>query len=286
MYKSVYFNLYLSKLCFYLGRSVTNWEKDIDWEAINPDGEEDLDEDETVIAPRAAAAYADGSNYEEEGLRDRATGDVREYKASLDYHGLHADLVTNFEKMYEKGELKWPKGFSDADKARHPHRPSVIERMNEETMGALYVQPSTLRRRNNSGEYDVLVGRGLFSRLEYRKHHTIVQFHGDVIDGETYEQLKATHSQKRVAYAHPLNSDCSFYLDCYEYSGVCRASFANSPFDCRVAGSIYAATSNCYVTLNARAGIITLKCKVAHIPANTELTWDYEDTYPYPALLS
>lgn len=87
-----------------------------------------------------------------------------------------------------------------------------------------------------------------------------------------------------MAYAHPINDNCSFYLDCYDHKGRCMASYANSPHECRTVYSSFAATPNCYVSINEQRGTIMLKCLVDHIPPHTELTWVYENSYPYPPL--
>jgi len=111
----------------------------------------------------------------------------------------------------------------------------------------------------------------------------IVHFIGNLIDAETYHQLYATEGQKRIAYAHPLSERGDFYLDCYENQGSCKASYANSALNCRSVGSVYPSTANCYVSINEQRGTMMLKCLVDHIPANTELIWDYEASYIYPS---
>ena len=73
----------------------------------------------------------------------------------------------------------------------------------------------------NDGVYDVLIGKGLFSTLTYRKHHKIAEFVGEVIGGnELFEFLKTNDGIKRVAYAHPLSEDYSYYLDCVQINCV------------------------------------------------------------------
>ena len=111
----------------------------------------------------------------------------------------------------------------------------------------------------------------------------IVHFIGDVIDADTYHHLYRTEGQKRIAYSHPLSERGDFYLDSYEKKGMCKASYANSARNCRTVGSIFPATANCYVSVNEQRGTIMLKCLVDHIPANTELIWDYEESYIYPS---
>jgi hypothetical protein len=188
--------------------------------------------------------------------------------------------------MYDNGMVKWPKQFSDGCRQRMPNRPeSFFQRTKEAIAGCLYADNSTLRRRGNDGLYDVLIGKGLFSTLTYRKHHKIAEFVGEVIDGNEFEFLKTNNGINRVAYAHPLSEDCSYYLDCYNHHNECKASYANSPFECRIAGSTLYATANCYVKINKQRGTIQLLAKSNVIPPHTELLWEYEESYSYPALV-
>jgi len=133
--------------------------------------------------------------------------------------------------------------------------------------------------------FDVLIGKGLFSTLAYRKHQKIADFIGEVIEGAEFEFLKSNDGIRRVAYAHPLTEDCSFYLDCHNHHRDGKASFANSPFECQIAGSMLGATANCYVKIDKQRGTIQLLAKSNVIAPGTELLWDYEDSYSYPPLV-
>ena len=88
---------------------------------------------------------------------------MREYKAGRDYHALHDDLAVNFRIMYENGEVKWPKRFTDGAKQRIPQRPDVFYRSQLELIRGLYTGPSSLRRKSSDGVYDSLIGEGIDS---------------------------------------------------------------------------------------------------------------------------
>ena len=149
-------------------------------------------------------------------------------------------------------------------------------------MAGLYVAASTMRRKGEDGEWDCLIGEGLFSNHGYQRGQTIANFIGDVIDSDTYDNLLAAEGQRRVACAHPLSEARAFYLDSYAYHGICKASYANSSTHCTVyPHSTLLAVANCYVSCSEHRNKMILKAKKA-IPPHTELVWEYEESYTYP----
>jgi hypothetical protein len=263
-----------------IGRDISSWEKNVDWETVDPDGAEVTEDDNPGGAIGSAGLNA--ATVEDREEMGRVDASICSYSVGSDYRRLQRDLTTNFSIMYEQGQVKWPKGLSKASKGRMPNRPQAVRRAANEYMARLYVAPSTMRRQESDGSWDALIGRGLFSELEYGRNQTICQFEGDIIDSDTYDVLRAEHGQKRVAFAHPLSEDRAYYLDCFNYLTTCKASFANSPYRCMKHGTPLFAAANCFVEISQNRGKMTLKCLVDRIPANTELLWEYEDSYEYP----
>ena len=56
----------------------------------------------------------------------------------------------------------------------------------------------------------------------------------------------------------------------------------HSPYCCKKHGTPLLAAANCYIEISQNRGKMTLKCLADRIPANTELLWEYEDSYEYP----
>jgi len=125
----------------------------VDWEAINPDGPDDETDDCAREDTRAAGNspyfyqlqhYSTlslnlhlGMDVDAEvhtadsGVRPVGTVapvDICQYAVLNDYDRLHQDLSTNFGVMYEKGELRWPKRFSENAKQRMPSKPPSFVR--------------------------------------------------------------------------------------------------------------------------------------------------------------
>jgi len=125
---------------------------------MDPDGEDDDESDNEEPTPRHSAGLHRTVEIVNDIPRQAPVRNpiaeyegVREYKVARDYHALHDDLATNFRIMYENGEVKWPKRFSDSDKQRIPQRPDVFYRTQMELIRGLY---------GSDGIYDALIGQG------------------------------------------------------------------------------------------------------------------------------
>jgi len=185
-----------------------------------------------------------------------------------------------------KQELKWPRRFDSQQKHRLPITRACIE-----IQRSLYSETSKLRAKDPKiQEFTKMIGRGLFSRLGYKRDHAIVTFAGTT---RTQEEYKALCELEPIRRAYSIAfSEHGLVLDCYDQykQGLCLASFANSPVGCINLFTGRRATANCRIVADIVGKKITLKCGINHpeslksppdffIPPYTELLWHYGDSY-------
>ena len=195
-------------------------------------------------------------------------------------------LQQSFVVQWIKQKLMWPKRFDRAQMLRMPlHKASI------EIQRSLYGEESKLRARDPTTlEYTKPIGRGLFSRLGYKRDHAIVSFKGTIRSQEEYKDLCEREPIRR-AYSIVF-SEHGQVLDCYDQykEGLCLASLSNSPVGCIDISTGRRAESNCRLVPDMINKTLTLKCGVNYpisnkspkdffIPPHTELLWHYGDSY-------
>ena len=90
-----------------------------------------------------------------------------------------------------------------------------LDRANMELRRALYSGPSDLRALDaERGTYCKIIGRGLFSRLTYRKDDRIIKFVGIVRSREEFDFLTQDSDPLRKNYCIYLSA--TRVLDCYD----------------------------------------------------------------------
>ena len=128
---------------------------------------------------------------------------------------------------------------------------------------------SNLIGRSASGQYNVNMNNGLYSRLQYKTGNVICNFVGEVV---VIAKLRSLHKDfpASIGYSVVINSMTVFYC----YDKACMGIYANSPFNARFIDTNQAATSNCLINGKTVDGKYILQLIAAtDIWPNTELLW-------------
>ena len=264
------------------------WES-VNWENLDPDGD-DIEELEEFTAEEEEE-YLTQQPIQQSALTtivDGSTETITSFTLSMPKRTLKNALQTSFVTQWIKQKLEWPKRFDNSQKSRLP-----LERATVEMKRSLYSKPSSIFAKDRiTGLYSRSIGKGLFSHLGYRNNDTIVVFVGKIRTIAEYQAVCALQPQRR-SYSL-ISSTNGVVLDCYDHynNGFCIASYANSPHECFNKVTNKNAVANCRLvvsndnngskTFTLRAGIVKgNKCTSSHfyIPPNTELLWDYGDSF-------
>ena len=268
------------------GIRTTTWET-VDWEQLDPEADESVDvDDEDINDDREVDIVAECTQQPILERENALSQDehVTVFGINDSKRVLKAALMKSFSIQWILGRLKWPARFDSKKKAAMP-----LDRATMELHRALYTLDSNLRRLDtDTNLYTIPIrGKGLFSKIMYKKDEPIISFIGTVRTQAKYMEICETEPwRKAYSIAFSTNGDV---LDCYDHyvKGLCIASYANSPKKCHDVITGKAAMENCYISVNYVEKTITLKCgyKKRHcpdsfvIPAGTELLWDYGDSF-------
>ena len=90
--------------------------------------------------------------------------------------------------------MRWPKSFSEYQKKVMPLVQSLVTRTEAVLRSRLLIRPSELRRMNTrTGQYDLLIGNGLFSKELIRAGTQVVYFCGKELLGyEAVQEARVT----------------------------------------------------------------------------------------------
>ena len=260
------------------GRFDNGWET-VHWEQLDPDADDITDlEDirELPSIPDLEPLSLEDVN------QDQFNKTVTEFTVKMPRPILKEALKKSFVVQWIKQKLQWPKNSHDSQKSRMP-----LVRATIEMKRALYKAPSTLLTKNNAS-----LNYGLFSKLGYRKDETIAHFIGIERSVTQWTEICLAEPHKR-AYGL-ISSENGVILDCYDSytSGLCLASAANSPSGCVHYITKAPAVANCRLicppvkkgsrkNFYLKAGVTVPETSEDNffIPPNTELLWDYGDSY-------
>ena len=169
----------------------------------------------------------------------------------------------------------WPRGFTHMQRAHFPRRLLVNSQWD-----SLYRAESWCRQRDdNTMEYTVKIGYGLFTSVSIAKNTVLCQFQGTLCTAEQYATAEA---EGRGGYAICINTN--LYLDCYNNRANCLASMAN----CANAtirsvrdGVPAAVTNNARLVVDSARRVAALK-STRNIGKHAEIFWDYGNHYIFP----
>ena len=88
-----------------IGRDISSWEKNVDWETVDPDGAE-VTEDDDNPGGAIGSAGLNAATVEEREEMGRVDASICSYSVGSDHRRLQRDLSTNFSIMYEQGQVK------------------------------------------------------------------------------------------------------------------------------------------------------------------------------------
>jgi hypothetical protein len=123
-----------------------------------------------------------------------------------------------------------------------------------------------------TGVYDIALGPGLFSTLNYKIDDVVGVFKGTNINAEEYNRRKTAGLASHTIYVRQ-----DLYLDCREqrYSGICKASLSNSPYYANKAdGSQCIANCKCTISGPSDRKLVRLVA-TRPILAGEEIMWNY-----------
>ena len=236
------------------GIQTTKWET-VDWEQLDPEADDSVDVDdddlnddventieehmeESVLLVESVAPLQNTSSQAEA---------VTVFGINESKRLLKAALMKSFSIQWILGKLRWPARFDSKRKAAMP-----LDRATMELHRALYTMDSNLRRLDEAtNEYTIPIrGKGLFSKIMYKKDEPIISFIGTVRTQQKYMEICETEPwRKAYSIAFSTNGDV---LDCYDHysKGLCLASYTDSPKKCFNIGTGKAAMANCYISVN------------------------------------
>jgi Plant transposon protein len=257
------------------GIDISGWESVV-WEHLEPDADED--------DIRAQAVSEEAVSEEEHDVHATSSVAVTQLSSVVKCFDvrIHKPLLKealqqHFAVAFRKGDVRWPKNMTtDQITLITP-----LERAHNDLYASLYSKPSLLRVQGAE------IGMGLFSGLRYDKNDDIVTFKGEFI---TFAIYKARESAGLGGYMIQFTAD--LYLDCYDQwkSHNCMASYANSPKNAYNTVTRCMAKPNCRLVINQQHRTARLVCgwdkektpKSFSIEPDTELLWDYADSYIFP----
>jgi SET domain-containing protein len=132
------------------------------------------------------------------------------------------------------------------------------------------------------GDKFLSVGKGLFAKSEYKKGDEIIQYRGDLISVQQYQERE---QNMEGGYCIQISKDQ--VLDCYRamQRGECLASMTNCPSNAYVVKEkkfVSAPPANARITVNRRYNTVCLKA-MRNIRIDEEITCSYSKTYVYPS---
>ena len=194
-------------------------------------------------------------------------------------------LITHFSVSYRLGRVLWPRHMKKSSRVRlgRPNlitEPAAILRALSIIRDSLKIAPSCLRRIGSTpGVYHDVIGNGLFTNMLIRKNEIIAEFIGEFI---TKEEATRRIDQGLGGYMIRVRSDV--VLDSYPYLNVCKASIANSPYQCLDITTNSRAKANAKLVNDTRRRKYRL-VSIEEIPPGAEILWDYGKDYKFPDLL-
>ena len=159
---------------------------DIDWERINPDEDEPVDNEyvDDLLIEQEMDDVMDNTHEIGIDTQDDIEDAIPWQPNSLQsYECLRTALVKNFSYLYQRGLVCWPKKFNTNLKELHPIPnktvTNIISRINFEIMKLLEVKESLLRMFNTeTKQYDLRIGDGLFTTADFPAHSVLGELIG------------------------------------------------------------------------------------------------------------
>jgi Plant transposon protein len=208
------------------------------WECVDPDNDNEEEDDEEMEEDNLDAIVS--KKFQPPVVTPTTIhGITLNPKEPQHYWLLKRNLVTNFIRQYQIGDVHWPRKMKNYLRAQLPKTPPPVARLEEARVTipllpgnqhkSLYTKQSDLRRKAADGEYRLLIGKGLFSSLFLKKDTNLGQFEGEIIDQATFDSREAAGLG---GYCIALGS--GNYLDCYPavQQGQCMLSLANDARQC------------------------------------------------------
>jgi hypothetical protein len=260
-------------LLVYDGLDEYKWNKNVDWEAENP---EMIDEDihfhvvsgvEENIIPsdeRFAVCINDTTQ----------PGQMFSAKNRNHHSSIRCALVEHFYHQWRYNQLEWPRRFTVECMNAHPMM-RINNALAEHTYSSLYVKPTDLQRPG------VALGMGLFCSMLLPSNPQgikLAEFKGNIVSLEQYYEREI---KGRGGYG--ILTATGSVLDCYAHAkaGMCKASMANSALNCIDVTSNKVAVNNCRIKVSGNT-VTLYTAPNTTIPPNRELLFAYQKGYRYP----
>jgi hypothetical protein len=160
-------------------------------------------------------------------------GEEPNFFANENNYIVKASLIKHMTYAYTNGQLRWPKSFSEYQKKVMPLVQSLVTRTEAVLRSRLLIRPSELCRMNTrTGQYDLLIGNGLFSKEFIKAGTQVVHFCGEELLG--YEAVQEARVQREHGGYVVANITETYGFDCFDNASrlQCFASMANSPYKC------------------------------------------------------
>ncbi len=105
------------------------------------------------------------------------------------YFSLRQALMKHFMYKWNRGEICWPR--KDGKKKRPAWLKLVEERTITDTFDNFVVKESSLRAWNtNSNQWDLEIGKGLFTKYSFDWNEDIIQFNGEYIPKIRVDEIR------------------------------------------------------------------------------------------------
>jgi len=271
------------------GFDIDQWEKNVLWDRIDPDVE-----DEERMDDREHSIDEVGDRLLHLKLQPIAamTNPPREPTTPVDIPIqnlalLQTYLICHLDVSFRLGRLCWPRLMTWSDKHRfqmpqHITEFGAVRRALAMSNDSLYVTSSNLRiEGERRGVFDVSIGKGLFTCRPIKANEVIVEFLGEWIDEQQY------HSRvEKGCGGYMISLRKGLYLDCYNFKDICKASMANSVTNAFDISTGRPAKKNCYLKRNKKTNRIFL-VSTRNISVDEEILYDYyyDSDSDYPDVL-
>ena len=248
---------YLFKACcilhnmilIYDHRDIMHWEIDVNWELLDPEDTQELEDDEEdeedVIVTQAISevVVTQFQLRPDDELKLLSNGNNASFISKL---------CAAFTIQFEMELLQWPRNFSPHQK--HILSKSRLERISDRAELDLYntlvVTDSSYRLLSiNKEAYDVPIGKGLKAGVYYRPLERVLEWvDGERISKEVYD---VRVEEGKGGYALKINA--GEYMDFHAVRDRCKASMANDPSGCWDVSKNRKAKANCRMHCYIRA---------------------------------
>ena len=273
-------------ILIYDHRDILHWEGGINWELLEPDGDEpDILDEGNYFQP---IVEVDAIVHPPLPQFVVTLGQGMTFNPTLDHQSFMNLLCKSFQIQYEMGLISWPRSFSSHQKRLIPcfRVTNIANRAERELYDSLFVAPSKLLGLDSNGLYTISINMGLFAGINYFRSNVIVKFK----DGERISRLELQRREDCGLGGYALHINAVDVMDLYAVRHMCKASMANDPTECWDTATDSLAVPNCVLCPK----ITRMKCSftlkaIKNIAPGEEILFSYSDrstgtqSYQFPS---